>query len=68
MELQARFFALICSNKKVLPSPIEVESVASMDRVAALEQFEKNAQRIRSLMDYFKYMDSMAATSNVSHH
>jgi dimethylaniline monooxygenase (N-oxide forming) len=61
MEMQSRFFAMICTGEKVLPPPAEMESVACADRSHYLEQFEHNADRLRSLVDYHHYMDDMAS-------
>jgi len=60
MEMQARFFALICKGEKSLPSPAEIERVTCVDRAVYLEQFEHNAHRVRSLVDYHRYMDDIA--------
>lgn len=60
MEMQARFFALICTLERTLPASGEMEEVASMDREKYLQQFEHNAARIRSLVDYHIYMDDLA--------
>ncbi|MEM7726062.1 MAG: NAD(P)-binding domain-containing protein [Cyanobacteria bacterium P01_A01_bin.45] len=59
MEMQARFFALICKGEKTLPSPTEMERLTSFDRAIYLEQFEHTAHRIRSLVDYYRFMDDM---------
>lgn len=61
MEMQARLFALIVAGRRKLPSPMEMEREAAMDRVQYLEQFEENARRVRSLVDYHRYMDGLAA-------
>ncbi len=61
MEMQARFFALICKGELTLPVPAEMERIACLDRAANLEQFEHNAQRVRSLVDYHRYMDNLAS-------
>lgn len=61
MEMQARFFALICKGERTLPVPREMERIACLDRAANLEQFEHNAQRVRSLVDYYRYMDDIAS-------
>ncbi|NEO32150.1 MAG: NAD(P)-binding domain-containing protein [Symploca sp. SIO3C6] len=60
MEIQARFFASICTQEKTLPASEEMEEVASRDRAKYLEQFEHNAARIRSLIDYHIYIDELA--------
>lgn len=59
-EMQARFFALICTGKRTLPASEEMEQVASIDKAKYLEQFEHNAARIRSLLDYHIYIDELA--------
>ncbi len=60
MEMQARLFALICTGKRTLPAPAEMEKVIRVNRDAWFKQFEHNAHRIRSLVDYFYYMNDMA--------
>ncbi|MDJ0569345.1 MAG: NAD(P)-binding domain-containing protein [Pleurocapsa sp. MO_192.B19] len=60
MEMQARFFAMICTGKRTLPKPAEMERIACIDRATNLEQFEHNAHRVRSLVDYHRYIDDMA--------
>ncbi len=60
MEMQARFFALICTGERTLPAYEEMEQIKSMDRAKYLQQFEHNATRIRSLVDYHIYMDDLA--------
>jgi dimethylaniline monooxygenase (N-oxide forming) len=61
MEMQARFFATICTGERTLPTPTEMERITSIDRAANLEQFEHNAHRERSLVDYHRYMDELAS-------
>ena len=60
MEMQARFFAMVCKGERTLPKPAEMERIASVDRATNLEQFEHNAHRVRSLVDYHRYIDDMA--------
>lgn len=60
MEMQARLFALICKGERTLPVPAEMEKMTCVDRVAYLDQFEHNAHRVRSLVDYHRYMDDLA--------
>ena len=60
MEMQARLFALICTGELTLPEPVEMERVTCVDRAAYLEQFEHSAHRVRSLVDYHRYMDDLA--------
>jgi dimethylaniline monooxygenase (N-oxide forming) len=61
MEMQARLFAMICTGERTLPTPAEMERVTCVDRVIYLEQFEHNAHRLRSLVDYPRYMNDLAA-------
>lgn len=60
MEMQARLFALICKGERTLPAAAEMERVTCVDRDVYLEQFEHNAHRVRSLVDYHRYMDDIA--------
>lgn len=60
MEMQARWLALICKGEKHLPIPVEMERETCVDRAAYLKQFEHNAHRVRSLVDYHRYMDDLA--------
>lgn len=60
MEIQARFFASICTGERTLPASEEMEKVAFIDQAKYLEQFEHNAARIRSLIDYHIYIDELA--------
>jgi len=60
MEMQSRLFAMICKGERVLPTPAEMERVTCEDRAVYLEQFEHNAHRLRSLVDYHRYMDDIA--------
>jgi dimethylaniline monooxygenase (N-oxide forming) len=60
MEMQSRLFAMICTGEKTLPIPAEMERITCVDRAFYLEQFEHNAHRLRSLVDYHRYMDDIA--------
>lgn len=60
MEMQARFFALICTGQRYLPDVEKMQQVISIEQEHYLKQFEHNAERIRSLVDYHIYMDSLA--------
>lgn len=60
MEMQARYFALLCSGKLNLPSEYSMKLSIKEDFQQNIDQFGKNAQRIRSLVDYFRYMDGLA--------
>ncbi len=60
MELQARLFARVCANQHTLPNSATIEQVIEQDYQENIMQFEHNAKRIRSLVDYFRYMDGLA--------
>ncbi|MGK7940242.1 MAG: flavin-containing monooxygenase [Crocosphaera sp.] len=60
MEMQARLFSLICTEQLSLPTYEEMQQTISKDREKYLQQFEHNATRIRSLIDYHTYMDDIA--------
>lgn len=60
MEMQARYLALLCKGAMSLPTPMDMEQAIQHDLAANIAQFEKNAERIRSLVDYFRYMDDLA--------
>ena len=60
MEMQARLFAMICKQELTLPVPAKMERITCVDRAVYLEQFEHNAHRVRSLVDYHRYIDDMA--------
>lgn len=60
MEMQARLFALMCTGVRQLPTAEEMEKVALMDQAKYVEQFEHNAIRIPSLIDYHTYIDDLA--------
>jgi dimethylaniline monooxygenase (N-oxide forming) len=61
MEMQARFFAMICTGERVLPASTEMERVACVDRMFYVEQFDHHAHRVRSLVDFRHYMDDIAS-------
>lgn len=60
MEMQARLCALICAGKHQLPSAMAMNRSIQTDYQKNMEQFGRNAKRIRSLVDYFHYMDEIA--------
>ena len=60
MEMQARYNALIISGEMKLPENEELLAAIEEDFKAYREQFEENAERIRSLVDYHRYMNGMA--------
>ena len=60
MEMQSRYCALIFSGELKLPSAENMVRSANDDFEVYKEQFEENAQRIPSLVDYHKYMNDLA--------
>ena len=60
MEMQARFCAMIFTDNLNLPDPEKMKEVAAADFEIYKEQFEGNAERIRSLVDYQRYMYDLA--------
>jgi dimethylaniline monooxygenase (N-oxide forming) len=60
MEMQSRYCALIFNNELKLPDPEEMKGSAEEDMAHYIGQFEENAKRIRSLVDYHWYMDGLA--------
>ncbi|MEY2978691.1 MAG: hypothetical protein RLZZ435_2830 [Cyanobacteriota bacterium] len=60
LELQARYFALLCTQQLALPSLEEMQDQIQHDRQRAEQQFEGTAERLKSLVDYYHYMDSLA--------
>ena len=60
MEMQSRYCALIFSGELKLPTVDAMVKSANDDFEVYKEQFEDNAQRIRSLVDYHKYMNDLA--------
>jgi dimethylaniline monooxygenase (N-oxide forming) len=60
MEMQSRFMSLIFSGKMKLPSNEQMDVEIENDMAHYFNQFEGNAKRIRSLIDYHHYMNTMA--------
>jgi cation diffusion facilitator CzcD-associated flavoprotein CzcO len=60
MEMQSRYCALIFSGELVLPNADAMVKSANDDFEVYKQQFEENALRIRSLVDYHKYMNDLA--------
>jgi dimethylaniline monooxygenase (N-oxide forming) len=60
MEMQARYAALLFSKKMKLPPKEEMLQCIAQDYETYREQFEDNAERIRSLVDYHGFMNGMA--------
>src|SRR5919199_3175671 len=60
-EMQARWFARVLSGQVKLPDAEQMKSVAEAD-AQAYNQFRKfHAQRVTSLVDYFRYMNEIGA-------
>jgi dimethylaniline monooxygenase (N-oxide forming) len=60
MEMQSRLCASVFSGQRRLPASAEMEQVARADEAAFLEQFGNTARHLRSLVDYFHYMNDLA--------
>jgi dimethylaniline monooxygenase (N-oxide forming) len=60
MEMQARYCALIFNGDLKLPNKEQMILSAKEDEAIYMDQFEENAARIRSLVDYHRYMNDMA--------
>lgn len=60
MEMQSRLCSYIFSGDHSLPKGEDMKKTAKIDSEAYLQQFEGNTQDIRSLVDYFRYMDDLA--------
>jgi dimethylaniline monooxygenase (N-oxide forming) len=61
MEMQSRWYAQIVKNNCELPEKESMKHEISSWRKLFIEQFENNAERLHSLVDYRIYMDSLAA-------
>lgn len=60
MEMQSRYCALIFSKDMKLPDVQDMKLQIDQDIAHFKEQFEGNADRIRSLVDYHHYMNGMS--------
>ena len=60
MEMQARYCSQVFKDHLKLPEPLEMRRIALDDMSIYKNQFEENAEHIRSLVDYHRYMDSLA--------
>lgn len=60
MEMQARYWALIVSKQMVLPDRTAMMKSIEADKKSNLSQFGTTAERVRGLVDYFRYMDDLA--------
>lgn len=59
-EMQARWFAQVCSGHRTLPSAPEMGRVALAEQAARRRQFGGAADRLESLVDYTTYQDTLA--------
>ena len=60
MEMQSRYCALVFAGELKLPDTGEILESSNNDFKVYKEQFEENAKRIPSLVDYHKYMNDFA--------
>ena len=60
MEMQSRLCASVFSGQHRLPHRTEMERASKADEAAFLNQFGDTARHLRSLVDYFRYMDDLA--------
>jgi dimethylaniline monooxygenase (N-oxide forming) len=60
MEMQSRYVSLIFNGNMKLPEPEKMVAQAQEDEAMFTKQFEGNAQRIRSLIDYHRYMNGLS--------
>lgn len=60
-EMQARYFALLVSDKRQLPSPEEMVECIEKDTAKTLALFTEDAPRLKALTDYLPYYEDMAA-------
>ena len=58
-EMQARYFALLCSNKRSLPPREKLEGLIQRENTAEEAVFT-HAQSVATLIPYMAYMDAMA--------
>lgn len=59
-EMQARWFALLCSGERFLPPPDEMRRVIERDERATHERFPHDAPRIEALASFVHYQDQLA--------
>ena len=60
MEMQSRLCARVFSGLHRLPSHADMDRAAEADEAAFIDQFGNTARHLRSLVDYFRYMDDLA--------
>ena len=59
-EMQARYFALLVSGERVLPSAAEMRQDIDHAARLDLEQYPDDAGRVNALTDHLRFLDSMA--------
>lgn len=59
-EMQARWFALLCSGERSLPAPEEMRTVIDADNRRVLAQFPEDAPRLATLTDFLRILDDIA--------
>lgn len=60
MEMQARLAARLISGAQALPSRARMAAVAAQDMAAQADQFGPTGDRVRGLVCYARYMETMA--------
>ena len=58
-EMQSRYFALLCSNKRTLPPREKLEELIQRENSAEDAEFAR-AESVQTLVPYVAYMDAMA--------
>lgn len=59
-EMQSRWFALVCSGRRRLPSPDAMRIAGAEEQAARRAQFGRLADRLQALVDYTPYQDALA--------
>ena len=59
-EMQARYLALLISGEKPMPSPAEMREDIRLHSELDTRQFVEDAERLPTLTDFFRFMESMA--------
>ena len=58
-EMQSRYFALLCSNKRTLPPKEELEELIRQENTAEEGELA-DSESLKTLVPYMAYMDAMA--------
>jgi cation diffusion facilitator CzcD-associated flavoprotein CzcO len=59
-EMQARYLALLLSGERPLPSEVEMRRDAEMHAEIDLKQLVRDGERMLTLTDFFRFMETMA--------